>query len=219
MRIFKTLGLACLAISVTVLTGAPTASAESSSFVLCEQAELECEPENQWPNPTNVVTHTENAILLTKIGTLTCKLAVFEFSLFNELSESTAGHISSLHFDECSAGSVKCQISTSKTGGISFEHGENPLEALARLVPLGEEETTFTANCGLISCLYKAIDLEPTAHSSEEGELRLLVSNLTLERISGLCEQVLKLDVSEFTAVEENESGKLVSMLGLYIES
>ena len=199
MKLAKMFSLA--AIATTALVGPGSASASATSVQLCKSPELVCE--NPWPNPTTIVAHAENPKLLTSIGTLECEKSLIELTLLNTLAKLILGHILSLKFEgNCHLGSTKCEITVSETGGVTIEHGANPLEWVGRAVSLllgpTPMNTIINKKCGfLINCTYTlGEETAATIISNAEGVATLIFNKAELKRSSGFCPATTEFDAT-----------------------
>jgi hypothetical protein len=175
-------------IATTAFVGASLASAEGNNLVLCQESELICEEENQWPNPTEIVLKAEDPRLLTSIGTELCTSSLAKLTLLNSLAKLITGHLLSLSFAECKLGTTQCTVEVIETGGLSFTHEAfELLLARAEFAPLEEKGTVLRLKCGLfINCTMYLNYAQLTAHSSESGLFWLLANETILTKTKGI---------------------------------
>ena len=206
VRSTKTLGLAALtAMVVMAFVGVPAASADTGTIVVCENSKLECES----PLVTEIVKlkkgeeiigeDTVSQIhgtavkpnLLSSLGTVECEKSLANITVLNELAASLTGHVTELSFTgNCHLGGTECKVTTELLGDMSFTHGKEPLEALAK----STGGTEVRVKCGsFINCLYGG---EPTlkAHSDKEGKTELLTNETGLTGKGFLCPSTAKWD-------------------------
>ena len=204
MNLAKLLSLtAVAAIAAMALIGASAASAEPNNVVLCKNAELPCEPGNEWPNPTTIVAHATSPKLLTSVGTLECEKSLIELTLLNKLAKLILAHVLSLKFEgNCHLGSTACTTTVSETGGITFEHDVNPLEWRGRPVSLllGETpmNTVINKKCGfLVNCTYTwGEETAATITNNAEGVATLTFNKAELKRSFGFCPATTEFDAT-----------------------
>jgi len=154
MRSIKMLGLAMIAaIAATACLGASSAVAMNTA--LCKTNEggaLSCAEANQYKTIHAVAT---DPVILNGVANLLCASSLLEAKLLG-LAAPQIGHVTSLTWSECKAGSFPCTITTKTLGLLLF---------LKTAVNLGEmqfHEMTLLVKCSLLfECLYEGL---PTFH-------------------------------------------------------
>jgi len=202
MKLVKMFSLAATAaIATTALVGPASASASTTSVQLCKSPELVCE--NPWPNPTTIIAHATNPKFLTSVGTLECEKSLIELTLLNTLAKLIVAHVLSLKFEgNCHLGSTACTTTVTETGGITIEHGVNPLEWRGRPVSLllGETpmNTVVNKRCGfLVNCTYTwGEETVATITNNAEGVAAVTFEKAPLKRSSGFCPATTEFDAT-----------------------
>lgn len=204
MRLIKVLGLSAVAaMAATAFIGVSSASANATNIVLCETAELECEPNNQYPNPSTIVGHAENPKLLGSFGTVECERSLAQVTLLNKLSSLIVGHILSLSFEgNCHLGGTACTVTVNEVAALSFtKNGPLSGSAIGIGLLLTGQPTMLTkvnVHCGfLINCTYDdstAPLLSVT--SSAGGVTRMIANKTTLTGTGFLCPETSEWDAT-----------------------
>lgn len=193
MRLIKMLGLAAIAaMAAMAFVGASSASANATSIVLCQNAELVCE--TPFANPTTIVAHATEPKLLTSLGTVVCEKSLTETTLLNTLSTLGVGHILALSFENCKLGKTACTVTLESLGLLSFVK-TGALTGTAK----STGGTVARVKCGsLLDCKYGG---EPTlvVESSAGGETKLVASETTI--LNEIGEKFICPDTSKWDAV------------------
>jgi hypothetical protein len=215
VRLIKMLGLTAVAAMVAMaFIGASSASANSTTIVLCEKAELECG--SPFANPTTITAHAVEPKLITSLGTIVCETSLTETTLLNELSALGVGHILALSFSGCKLGKTSCEVTVNTLGLLSFTKTA-ALEGNAK----STGGTKATVKCGsLINCKYGG---EPTLKVVTLTEHEIEGKKLPLEGLTQLLATkttILTEEGEKFICPNTSEWVATYDALGtMYIES
>lgn len=183
-------GLATIAVAVSIFT-IETGTASASRLCNAEACSSSAYPANTALSAS--LAEGTQAVLLSSIGNVTCESSAITGKTTKEAGEPLSVEISELSFGGCKRTEEECTVTTTTLPtSPSFEASGEGNGTLS----LEGGEVNF--HCGFfINCTYAA----PTLQAKGGEPARLGAEELELTKVSGICPETDKLDVT-YTVAE-----------------
>jgi hypothetical protein len=190
VKLTKIIGLTAVAAIASMAFLSASASANNGNIVLCKKAELNCT--DPFPNPTTIVGHATDPILLTNLGNVLCKESLVEVDVLNILAASIVGHVKSLTFTgPCALGPFNCPVVATQTLGLLTGTITGALQA--SLVSNGGTTALIECASGSMKCTYGGTPALIGA-STGAGVTTVTASEAVLTRTGPKCPTTAKWD-------------------------